>query len=146
MKKIILLLGIMLFTIQMSAQDRPRFNPERFEADLEQYITTHAGLSPAEASAFFPVYKQMQKTLRMLFFQTRRCRHIDTRDNQQCLEAIKKRDSLDLQIKKVQQQYHMKFCKILPAGKVFSIIRAEEEFHRQAFRHMAKKENAEVRP
>lgn len=146
MKKIILLLGIMLFAIQVSAQDKPRFNPERFEADLEQYITTHAGLSPAEASAFFPVYKQMQKSIRMLFFQARRCRHIDTRDNQQCLEAIKKRDSLDVQIKKVQQQYHMKFCKILPAGKVFSIIRAEEEFHRQAFRHMAKKENAEVRP
>lgn len=31
----------------------PRFNPAKFEADMEQFITTEAGLTPMEASRFF---------------------------------------------------------------------------------------------
>lgn len=101
---------------------------------MEQFIVTEAGLSPQEAAAFFPVYKEMQGKQRMLFNKMRRYRHIDTRDNAASLEAIKNMDSIDLQIKKLQQKYHLKFCDVLPAGKVLLVIKAEEKFHRQAFK------------
>ena len=66
--------------------------------------------------------------------QMRGLRHVDTRDDKASMDAIHKQDELELQMKKIQQTYHNKFMKIIPAGKVFLVIRAEEKFHRQAFR------------
>ena len=42
-------------------------------------------------------------------------------------------------MKKLQQTYHNKFMKILPAGKVMEIIKAEDQFHRNAFRRIMEK-------
>ena len=116
----------------------PKFDPAKFDADLEQFITTNAGLSPQEAAAFFPLYREMQRKQRAYFDEMRRNSHIDTNDDKSCREAIEKKDKMEIEIKEIQQQYHSKFMKVLPAGKVFKIIKAEERFHRQAFKRMAK--------
>lgn len=53
-----LLLGVMMLlaVVGADAQNKRRgFAPERFQADLEQYITRKACLTPQEASKFFPV-------------------------------------------------------------------------------------------
>ncbi len=115
---------------------RPPFNPAKFEADLEQFITVNACLSPSQAASFFPVYRQMMKKQRALFDEMRRLRMINPKDNEACEEAIRKQDELDIQIKQLQQEYHGKFLMMLPANKVLSIIKAEEKFHRQIFRKM----------
>ena len=115
---------------------RPPFNPAKFEADLEQFITVNACLSPSQAASFFPVYRQMMKKQRALFDEMRRLRMINPKDNQACEEAIRKQDELDIQIKQLQQEYHGRFLMMLPANKVLSIIKAEEKFHRQIFRKM----------
>ena len=115
---------------------RPPFNPAKFEADLEQFITVNACLSPSQAASFFPVYRQMMKRQRALFDEMRRLRMINPKDNEACEEAIRKQDELDIQIKQLQQEYHGKFLMMLPANKVLSIIKAEEKFHRQIFRKM----------
>lgn len=115
---------------------RPPFNPAKFEADLEQFITVNACLSPSQAASFFPVYRQMMKKQRTLFDEMRRLRMTNPKDNEACEEAIRKQDELDIQIKQLQQEYHGKFLMMLPANKVLSIIKAEEKFHRQIFRKM----------
>lgn len=115
---------------------RPPFNPAKFEADLEQFITVNACLSPAQAASFFPVYRQMMKKQRALFDEMRRLRMTNPKDNEACEEAIRKQDELDIQIKQLQQEYHGRFLMMLPANKVLSIIKAEEKFHRQIFRKM----------
>ncbi len=115
---------------------RPPFNPAKFEADLEQFITVNACLSPSQAASFFPVYRQMMKKQRALFDEMRRLRMINPKDNEACEEAIRKQDELDIQIKQLQQEYHGRFLMMLPANKVLSIIKAEEKFHRQIFRKM----------
>ena len=115
---------------------RPPFNPAKFEADLEQFITVNACLSPSQAASFFPVYRQMMKKQRALFDEKRRLRMINPKDNEACEEAIRKQDELDIQIKQLQQEYHGRFLMMLPANKVLSIIKAEEKFHRQIFRKM----------
>ena len=126
-------------TLTLSAQQRPpKFDPVRFEAELEQFITTEAGLSPQEASAFFPLYREMQKKQRVIFDEMKRNRHVDINDNAACRESIEMHDKMEIQIKELQQQYHSKFMKLLPATKVLSIIRAENNFHRQTFKRMAK--------
>ena len=137
-KKILSILLLALLALSVQAQPRPKFDPAKFDADLEQFITTEAALTPQEAAQFFPVYREMLKKQRMFFAQMRRYHHMDTRDDKACKEAIEERDQCDLQIKEVQQQYHNRFMQMLPAGKVFKILRAEEKFHRQAFRRMAK--------
>ena len=115
---------------------RPPFNPAKFEADLEQFITVNACLSPSQAASFFPVYRQMMKEQRALFDEMRRLRMINPKDNEACEEAIRKQDELDIQIKQLQQEYHGRFLMMLPANKVLSIIKAEEKFHRQIFKKM----------
>ena len=115
---------------------RPPFNPAKFEADLEQFITVNACLSPSQAASFFPVYRQMMKKQKALFDEMRRLRMINPKDNEACEEAIRKQDELDIQIKQLQQEYHGRFLMMLPANKVLSIIKAEEKFHRQIFKKM----------
>lgn len=139
MKRFLFILAIAFAALQLNAHERHKFNPEKYEAELQQFIVTEAALTPYEASVFFPVYKEMQDKQRLLFNKMRSFRHVDVRDDKACLEAIQGRDETELKIKKLQQQYHTKFCRILPPSKVFRIIRAEEKFHRQAFRRAAKR-------
>ena len=115
------------------AQKRPRFNPEHFESELQQFITTEACLTAQEAATFFPVYKEMRKKQRSLFIKGDQYRHVDYRDNELCAKAIRELDDIDLEIKTLQQTYYRKFLKLLPAGKVLKRRRAEEKFHRKAF-------------
>ena len=140
---ILIIMSVLVMTMmgltchaENSQGQRPPFDPKRFEAELEQYITTHASLTPQEASKFFPVYRQMMKKQRALFDEMRRLRMINPKDNEACEEAIRKQDELDIQIKQLQQEYHGRFLMMLPANKVLSIIIAEEKFHRQIFRKM----------
>lgn len=135
----IVLMILMLCTFGVANgqhRKRPPFNPAKFEADLEQFITVNACLSPSQAASFFPVYRQMMKKQRALFDEMRRLRMINPKDNEACEEAIRKQDELDIQIKQLQQEYHGRFLMMLPANKVLAIIKAEEKFHRQIFRKM----------
>lgn len=138
LRRLFLVMAMMLLTVAVSAQPRkrPPFDPAKFEADLEQFITVQACLTPVEAAKFFPVYRQMMKKQRMLFEEMRRFRHINPKDNEACADAIRRQDELDIQIKQLQQEYHSRFMSLLPASKVFNIIKAEEKFHRQMFRKM----------
>lgn len=136
-RRLIFFVLMALCVATTSAQrKRPPFDPKRFEADLEQYITTNACLSPQEAAKFFPVYRQMMKKQRMLFDEMRRYHHINSGSNDASAEAIRRQDELDIQIKQLQQEYHARFMLVLPATKVFQVIKAEERFHREMFRRI----------
>lgn len=120
------------------AKKRRAFDPAKFQADLEQFITSNAALNPAESAKFFPVYEQMMKKMRMLFDEMRRYHHVNPKDEEACANAIRKQDEIDIEMKQLQQEYHQRFMLILPASKVLSIIKAEEKFHRQAFERFRK--------
>lgn len=113
---------------------RPKFDPMKFQADLEEFITSDAGLTPAEAAKFFPVYRAMMKEQRQYFERMRHYRHTDTSDDKASREAIIQSDLIDIHLKKIQQSYHQKFLKILAPGKVLRILKAEARFHRRAFK------------
>lgn len=136
--KVLLLAIIMMGVTSASAQDkkRPPFNPAKFEAELEQYITTQAGLTPTEAAKFFPLYRQMMRKQRMLFDEMRRIHFVNPKDDKACADAINRQDELDIQMKQLQQYYHGRFLQVLSPSKVFSVIKAEERFHRQMFKKM----------
>ncbi len=138
---ILIIMSVLVMTMmgltchaENSQGQRPPFDPKRFEAELEQYITIHASLTPQEASKFFPVYRQMMKKMRSCFDEMRRYHFVNPADENGCAEAIRRQDELDIEMKQLQQEYHNRFMYILPASKVLKIIKAEEKFHRQAFK------------
>lgn len=121
------------YSLCMTAQRKGGFDPARFEADLEQFITVEARLTPKEASAFFPVYREMRKKQMAYFNQDRFLRYVDVNDDKACAEAISKHDDNDISMKELQQEYHRKFMRVLSPSKVYLVVRAEEKFHRRLF-------------
>ena len=129
----------LLVTCQYGYAQRHRgeFSPERFQAELEQYITQKAGLSPSEASRFFPVYSEMMKKQRALHEKIRCMKRIKPVTDAECKKNIQSRDAIDMEIRQLQKLYHGKFMKILSPSKVYDILNAEDQFHRQAFKRAA---------
>ena len=67
-RSIFILLMAFVVAMQTHAQDkRPKFSPEKFKADMEQFIVKEACLTPEESAKFFPVYDEMQKKQRAVF-------------------------------------------------------------------------------
>ena len=144
MKRMLNLFVALMLTTAVFAQGRipqMRFDPQRFQADLEQFITREAGLTPMEASAFFPVYREMLNKQRALYMRAGRNGFVKPTDDASCRKAILQRDELELQIKEIQKKYHERFLKILSAKKVFEAINAEDRFHRQSFQRFAGRRN-----
>lgn len=133
-RRYIIVLLVLLCSVVAMAQEPKKFDPVQFEADLEQFVTTEARLTPTESAAFFPLYREMRKKQMAYFCDHRRWHYIDESDDKACAEAIRRLDSNDLEIKRLQKIYHEKFLHILPASKVLRIIKAEEKFHRQQFK------------
>ena len=143
MKKqlLILLLLLMSFTAQAqnNRQNQPRrqFDPAKFEADMEQFVTTEAGLTQQESAKFLPLYREMRKKQMALFGEGQQAKKTDWNDEKTCEEAIRKHDTNEIKMKEIQQLYHNKFLQVLPATKVMRVIIAEDKFHRQSMRRVA---------
>jgi hypothetical protein len=138
MKRLTIILMTLLLTMAASAQEqRPgtqKFSPEKFQADLEQFITKEACLTPKEAAQFFPIYKEMQTKLRVVYDHQRQLGNVKPTDEKGCEKAIRQRDEYDLELKRIQQAYHNKFLSVLSASKVYDVLKAEDRFHRQMLR------------
>lgn len=136
---IICLFFILAFNISDAQNKNRHFTPERFQAELEQYITRKAGLSPKEASKFFPLYSEMLRKQRSIHDELKKLKRIKPTTDAECKKNLMKRDKCEIEIKQLQKTYHEKFMQILPAGKVYDIVKAEERFHRQIFKRAADK-------
>jgi len=126
-------LGIAAQGAQPQRQEH-KFSPEKFQAELEQYITKEAGLTVQEAAKFFPIYKEMQAKQRVVFDRQRQLGWSKPADEKGCEKAIRQRDEYDLELKRIQQTYHNKFLSVLSASKLYDVIKAEDRFHRQMLR------------
>lgn len=128
-----------LATLTVAAQGRPRphFDPAKFKADMEQFITVEACLTPSEAAALFPLYDEMKKEMRGLFDKERKLKQFKPCDEKGCKEVIAQMDQLEVEMKQVQMNYHTRFLTIISASKLFDVIAAEEKFHKNAVRRAA---------
>ena len=150
MKRLTSIIFSLIFALTVVAQEQrpapPKFSPERFQAELEQYITKHACLSQKEAAKFFPIYKEMQAKQRVIYERQRQLDKVKPADEKGCETAIRQRDEYDLELKRIQQTYHNKFLTVLSASKLYDVLKAENGFHRQMLRNAGhhgnkKKEN-----
>jgi len=128
---------IWMFALTIGAQDNRQhqnFSPEKFEADLQQFITKEAKLSQEEADKFFPLYKEMQEKQRALFERQRELAKVKPSDEKGCLKVLKESDDIDLELKRIQKRYHLRFLDLMSASKVYDILQAEMRFHRHMMR------------
>ena len=129
------LLCLLMMVFTAAAQQGPRkFSPEKFQAELEQYIVQEAKLTQQEAARFLPIFGEMHQKQRAIYERQRQLRKNTPTDEAGYREAIKKNDQMDLELKKLQQTYHEKFMAVLPASKVFEVIKAEDRFHRDMWK------------
>lgn len=133
-KKLIYLLISLMFTLNIGAQNQQKFSPEKFDAELHDFITSQAKLTPQEATKFFPIYKEMQGKQRAIYEKQRILGMQRPHDESSCLKAIRERDAIDLELKRIQQCYHEKFLEIMPASKLYEVLQAEDRFHRRMLR------------
>lgn len=124
-------LGFCVYT--SSAQQK--FSPEKYQADVEEFITKEADLNKNEAAAFFPLLREMQEKQRTIFKQLRSEGKSKPADENAYKKAIQKRDQMELELKNIQQTYHNKFLGVLPASKAYKAILAEDRFNRRMFRN-----------
>ena len=145
MKKLLVFAVLMLMVVLgASAEEQQKFSPEKFQADLEQYITTDAGLTNEEAAKFFPLYREMQQKQRVVYNKMHELFKLP-HDEVSCKRAVQRRDQLEIELKQIAQTYHNKFLRVLPASKVIGTIIAEDKFHRRAFRKFGQQRNRETK-
>ena len=118
-----------------SATEPQQFSPEKFQADMEQFITKEAQLTSEEVAKFFPLYREMQQKQRAVWNQMKNLGRNKPADEAAIKQAVQKRDELELEQRRIIQTYHNKFFKVLPASKVYDVIIAETKFHRAAIRN-----------
>ena len=134
MKRGMIIILLFITALTVKAQDDQKFSPEKFDAELQIFIINEAKLSPQEAAKFFPVYREMQTKQRGLYDRQRKLVTQTPNDEASCMKAIKERDEIELEMKRIQQTYHERFLEILPASKVYATLKAEDKFYRHVFR------------
>jgi len=135
MKKILLivLITVIPFAAWSQAPERGErhFDPEQFQKMVEESLTKAAALTPDEAKAFFPIYKEMRQKQRELGKQIHQLKKSPGTDEQSYAKTIAKINQLKVEMAKVEQDYYQRFIKMVPAEKVFKVMKAEDEFHRK---------------
>lgn len=126
----------LMMSVTLQAQDNKgaKFSPEKFEADLQAFIIKEAGLTQQEAAAFKPLYEEMRKKQLQLFDRMRKLGLDKPQDDKGCKEIIRERDAIEFDQKRVQKTYHERFLEVLPASKVYDLIKAEDRFYRRMMR------------
>ena len=110
MKKCVVILWCLLVSLVMSAQDK-KFSPEKFEAELEQYITREANLDQQEAAKFFPLFKEMHQKQRPIYARMRKASKEKPADEKTAAETVRLCDKLNIELKQIEQQYHDRMLK-----------------------------------
>lgn len=130
----IILILQLLMAVSVSAQNQPKFSPEKFDADLEKFVTEQAKLTQQESDKFFPLFREMHQKQRAVYHKIRQANKQQPTDDKVCEATLKECDKLNIELRQIEQTYHLKMMKAIPAKKVYDAIMAENRFHRRMMR------------
>ncbi len=138
-RKLLFLLVVTACSMAVHADPDSNFDPRQYKTALRQFITARAGLTQQEATRFFVLFDELKEKQRCFFRKIGNAMRGRPMTEKDCLKAIKERDRCELEIKRLQQDYDAKFLKVIPACKLYEVIKAEEEFNRTAFKNMSRR-------
>lgn len=138
MKRTVLLLTALFYlaTLSMSAQDKgPRhMSPQEYMNRQQEFITQRADLTEAEATAFFPLYFELQREKMKLNGQVRR-KMFEMYKNgvteEQAAVLVEEQADMKIKCDELEKTYLKKFKELLPATKLLRVQMAEDAFQRQ---------------
>lgn len=131
----IILILQLLMALSVSAQGQQlKFSPEKFDADMEKFVTEQAKLTQQEADKFFPLFREMHKKQRAVYHKIRQATKQQPADDKACEATLKECDKLNVELRQIEQTYHLKMMKAIPAKKAYDAIMAENQFHRRMMR------------
>ncbi len=134
MKKYMMIFAFLLATVGMNAQEKKMFDPDKFDAELEKFITKEARLDQQEAVKLFPIFKEMYQKQRCVYKRMRALGKTKPSNEAECAEAIKMRDKYNLELKQLEQCYHKKMLQVISASKLYDVIKAETHFYRRTMK------------
>ena len=130
----ILLILQLLMLVSVSAQGPQKFSPEKFDADMEKFVTEQAKLTQQESEKFFPLFREMHQKQRAVYHKIRQATKQKPADDKACEATLKLCDKLNVELREIEQSYHQKMMKVISAKKVYDAILAENQFHRRMMR------------
>lgn len=110
-------------------------SPQDYQKALIDYMVKEAELNTHEQAVFVPLYKELEARKRRVFEKRKKLGNKKPQSETECREVIQQQDKYDLEIKKIEQQYHNKFLEKISASKVYDILKAENRFHRKMLKH-----------
>lgn len=119
---------------QGNKNQQRHFNPEEFQTMMRNYIRDKAGLTQAEADKLFPIYlemktKQMELNGKMMGLKRKKLdANAGSAEYSKLLTQI---TALNVELAKLEQTYYAKMCKVVDAKKVYQVMTAEDNFHRE---------------
>lgn len=143
-KILVIIMLMLVHSSSVSAQAKQggnRLSKEQFMAELEKFITTEAELTPQECGKLFPIMREMYSKQRVYFDKMKQPKMKKPQTEAECREAVKMRDKIDLDMKKLQQTYHNKMLDAVSPCKVMKVIWAEDRFHRRMLKNWSRKGN-----
>lgn len=111
--------------------------PEEFRAKQKEFIITHAELSEAESTAFFPLYFELQSKKHEIngrVWKKARAVRPHDRTEEECNEMIDALADVKIECATLEKEYLQKFKEILPAKKLMRVQMAEDRFQRELLR------------
>lgn len=130
MKRILITMMLLAMVIMAGAQEKKKFSPEKFQADMEEYITEKANLTQQEAAKIFPLLREMQDKQRAIYKKVHKMAKNKPADDAECTSVIEEYDKMNIELKQIEKCYHKKMMQQVSASKVYEVIKAEFYFHR----------------
>lgn len=143
MKKIILIIGIIVWNFSLFAQIKPLSEEKRkeFEAQKVAFFTQEMKLTPEEASKFWPLYNEMQTKIRTEGDKVKsviRNQKIKEPSEKQALESINTILDTETKMQAIKKEYYQKIIQVLSAKKLWLMMKAERDFHHQLWKKLDK--------
>ena len=111
----IILILQLIMAVSVSAQNQPKFSPEKFDADMEKFVTEQAKFTQQEADKFFPLFREMHQKQRAVYHKIRQATKQQPADDKACEATLKECDKLNVELRQIEQTYHLKMMKAIPA-------------------------------
>ncbi len=126
--------GVLLAQEENAVPQKGNFDAKDFEERLEQHVIQEAGLTKAEEEKFLPLYQEMRLKQVQAMKDERTAREKKPTTETECEAVIKAHDEMEVELKKLVQEYHDKMLAVIPASKLIKVMKAEQDFHRDSFR------------
>lgn len=126
----------LMCTLSLMAQPKgeKKFSPEQFKERMEKALTKHAELTDEEAKAVLPIFMEMKEKQREIGKKMAKIKKIgkdETLSDAEYVKRIKQVEELKEDMAEMEGKYYEKMVKAISAKKVWRIMKADDQFHRQ---------------